>query len=40
MNTITNAELEKGGLKTADLAAFAHMKVAIPVATAVTPGPR
>ena len=25
MNTITNAELEKGGLKTADLAAFAQM---------------
>jgi len=25
MNTITNAELEKGGLKTADLAAFAQI---------------
>ena len=25
MNTITNAEPEKGGLKTADLAAFAQM---------------
>jgi hypothetical protein len=25
MNTITNRELEKGGLKTADLAAFAEM---------------
>jgi hypothetical protein len=28
MNTITNRELEKGGLKTADLAAFADMPTA------------